>query len=135
MKLTQDTIAQINLFEKITRAKLKDVWEEDEKLVFLVQEGFVKKALGKDNSNLKRLEGMFKRKIRIISFSDNPVKFINNLLYPIRAEHIEVQDDKIVITAKDSQTKGKIFGRSRSNLERLSQIMKRYHKIQEVQVK
>jgi len=134
MKLTQDTIARINLFEKITSAGVKDCLEEEEGLTFVIQEGNVKKALGQDNSNIRRLEGIFKRKIKIIAFSNDPVKFINNLLYPVKADTIELKDESIVITAKDSVIKGKIFGRSKTNLEKIKKLVKKYFNIDEVKV-
>lgn len=134
MKLTQETIAKINLFEKITRAGVKDCFEEENLLVFLVQEGQIQRAIGKNGANIKRLEGLFKRKIKVLGFASDPVKFINNLLYPVRADKVELGDGEVIITAADSSVKGKIFGRSKSNLARIKEMLKKYHNINEVKV-
>ena len=55
MKLTTESIGYINLFESLTGAKLKDCFFDSDVLVFLVEEGNVKRAIGKDNSNIKKI--------------------------------------------------------------------------------
>ena len=135
MKLTLETIQQINLFEKLTSAHVRDSWQEDDCLVFLVEEGNVRRALGDDNSSLRRAESIFKKKIRIISFSDDVTKFISNLIYPNKADDIKQLENNVLIYAKDPKLKGRIFGRDRENLKKLNEIVKRYFKsINEVKV-
>jgi transcription termination/antitermination protein NusA len=134
MKLTQETISQINLFEKVTRALVKDCYFEDDFLIFLIEEGNIQKAIGREGANIRKLEGMFRKKIKILGFSTDPVKFINNLLYPVRAESITIKDKTAEIKAKDNVTKGKIMGRSRTNLHRLKTLLKRYNGIEEIKV-
>lgn len=126
MKLTLETIQQINLFEKLTGAHVKDSWQENEFLVFLVEEGNVRRALGNDNSSLRRAESMFKKKIRIISFSDDVTKFVSNLIYPNKPDDIKQEGNDVLIYAKDAKLKGRIFGRDRENLKRLNDTVKRY---------
>ena len=134
MKLTTDTIETINLFESLTGAKVKDCISENGKIIFLVEEGNVRRALGKDNSNLIRISNMLKKDISIISFSNDICKFVSNLIYPNRADEIILDDDVIIIKVSDSITKGKIYGRSRENLKRINSIVKNYFKIKEIRV-
>lgn len=136
MKLTIESIQQINLFEKLTGAHIKDSWHEDEFLVFLVEEGNIKKALGQNNSNLKRAESIFKKKIKLIAFSDDVAKFVSNLIYPNKADYIEVVDGNVIVCVEDIKVKGRIFGRERENLKRLNEIVKRYfNSVNEVKIK
>ena len=51
-KITLETIQLINLFEKITRAKVKDCFTKEMQLIFIVQPGNLMKALGKNNQNI-----------------------------------------------------------------------------------
>ncbi len=130
MKLTLETIQYINLFEKITSSKLKDCFLEGSTLVFLVEEGGVKKAVIK----LEKLKRLIKKEIKILGFSTDPVKFINNLLYPVRVKSVKVEGDKAVISCFDTKSKGKVFGRDKENLARISRLLKKYHKIDTVTV-
>ncbi len=134
MKLTQESINNINLFETLTGAKVKDCLQEDGKLVFLVEEGNVKRALGKEGSNVKRISKILKKDIKIVAFSTDVCRFVGNLIYPNKADEI-IQEDKIVnIKVDDIIVKGRIFGRSRENLKKINSMVKNYFDIEEVRV-
>lgn len=130
MKLTLDSIQNINLFEKITSSKVKDCYEDGSDLVFLVEEGGIKKAALK----LPKLKTLFKKEIKIIGFSPDPVKFINNLLYPTKVKSIKLEDDNVIISCFDTKSKGKVFGREKENLSKITDLLRKYHKVKTVSV-
>ncbi len=134
MKLTQDTINNINLFESLTSAKVKDCWQEEGRLIFLVEEGYVKIALGKNNSNIYRIGKILKKDIKIIAFSNDVCKFVANLIYPNKADEIKLEENNVMIAVADNVIKGRIFGRSRENLKKINSTVKNYFKINEVKV-
>ena len=58
------------LFERITRAKLKDAFYDNNSLLtFIVAENEIGKAIGKKAVNVKKLERLLKRKIKIVERS------------------------------------------------------------------
>lgn len=128
MRLDIFSIQNMTLFENVTGAKVKDFFEDGNVFVFVIEEGSIKKAV----VSLKKVEGLVKKKIRIIGFSSDPVKFINNLLYPLKVEDINKEEDKIVIKCSDSKIKGRIFGRDKENLKKIEGLMKKYYNINEV---
>jgi len=130
MKFTLDSIQNITLFEKVTGSKVKDCFDEDGKLVFLVEEGGVKKAVLK----LPKLKTLFNKELKIMGFSSDPVKFINNLLYPTKVKGVKLEDDHVIITCFDTKSKGKVFGREKTNLLRITELLKKYNKIKTVSV-
>ena len=134
MKLTTDTIKTINLFESLTGAKAKDCLNENGKIIFLVEEGNVKRALGKNGSNIRRISNLLKKEAVIIAFSNDVCKFVSNLIYPNRADEIVLEGETVIVRVSDSVTKGRIYGRSRENLKRINQIVKNYFKIKEVMI-
>src|SRR3989344_6933137 len=134
MKFTQDSINLINLFENITRARVKDCIIEDKKLIFIVNEEDVSKAIGKEGNNVKRIRNLAKKDVQIIAYNDNPAKFVSNLIYPNKAEDIKLNNKIINISVGDSSTRGKIFGRNRENLKRIINIAKRYFDIEDIKV-
>ena len=133
MKLTQDSINNINVFESLTGAKVRDCIKEDDKIIFLVEEGNIKRALGKDNSNIYRLSKMFHKEIIIVAFSDDVCKFVSNLIYPNKAE-ITLEDKIVFIKTDDVAVKGRIFGRSRENLKKITSIVKNYFDIEDIRI-
>jgi N utilization substance protein A len=124
----------MSLFESITRAKLKDCIISEKVITFIVEENEIAKAIGKKASNVRRLENSLKRKIKIVEFSDNIAKFIENLAYPAKIDQIE-QDEKVVkIKAADIQSRGLLIGREANILRANEAIVKRYFDIEEIKV-
>ncbi|MBW2981303.1 NusA-like transcription termination signal-binding factor [Candidatus Woesearchaeota archaeon] len=124
----------ISLFESITRAEVKDCFELGEKLVFIVKEGNIGKALGKGGSNIRRLENMLKKKLRIIEFNGSLLQFIQNIVYPSKVKDIAEEDKIVTITPPDSETRGYLIGRGAVNLNATKDIVRRYFDIKDIRV-
>ena len=84
IKLDTEKIQIIGLFESITHASVKDclIDKEKNKMTFVVNENNAGKAIGKGGVNIKNLENKFNKKIEIIEFSEDPVRFASFLLRP-----------------------------------------------------
>ncbi|MBW2966806.1 NusA-like transcription termination signal-binding factor [Candidatus Woesearchaeota archaeon] len=124
----------ISMFETITRAQVKDCFEIGERLVFVVKEGNIGKALGKGGSNVKRLERMLKKKLRIIEFNPDLIQFIKNVVFPSKVKEIVEEDKIITITPLDSETRGYLIGRGAVNLNVTKEIVRRYFEITDIKV-
>ena len=133
MRLNLQSIQQINLFENVTGAKVKDCIN-DEELIFIIEEGNIKRALGKDNANIKKLESLLKKNIKLIAYSKDIIKFVTNLIYPVKPDNIDLKDDVIYITINDAKLKGRVYGRGRERLKKLELIIKKYFNIKEIKI-
>ena len=122
-------IGFINIFEKVSRAKVKDCFEDEEVLVFVVQQGEARKAIGKGGETVKKLSDKFRKKLRIIEFNNDPKLFVKSLLCPLKPI-VELKEDYLVIKSKDNKEKGQIFGREKSRLKKLQDIVKKYFKVE-----
>ena len=137
MKITFDanSMKLMSMFESITRARLKDCFENKGQMVFVVEEGEIGKALGKKASNVKRIEDMLKKRIRIIEFSSDIVKFVRNVIMPNKAEDITYSDGIITITPTDPKSRGFLIGRAAEILRNNEEIVKRYYsELKEIKV-
>lgn len=138
-KITYDMalMHHIALFEQLTHAKLRDCFQDPVRncLTFVVEQGEVGKALGKGAINLRRLEELLKKRVRIVEFADNPLQLIHNFIQPLQAKNIERDaEDRIVITGADEQTNGRIIGRNAQNLRSLETNVRRYYAVKEIKV-
>ena len=124
----------ITLFETFTRAKVKDAVENQQTLIFIVQEGEMGKAIGKGGATIKRLENTLKRKIKIVEFSDDVKEFIRHYIFPLKVNEIAQEEETITITGPDTKTKGLLIGRDSKNLNQLLYMVKRYFKISSIKV-
>jgi len=124
----------ISLFETLTRAKVKDCISNGN-LIFVVEKGEIAKAIGKNAVNIKRIEGILKKKIKIVEFNEDIVIFISNLIKPIKVENITNDDGIITITDPSNKTKGMLIGRDSVNLQKYKDIISRYFSIQDIIIK
>jgi N utilization substance protein A len=135
-KITFDTdiIKCMNLFENMTGAKLKDCFFDREKLVFLVEAGEMGKALGKNKTNVVKLEKILNRKIKIVEHSPARLQFITNYLAPLKILDVKEEDDIVTVTGADTKTKGLIIGIKAQNLRNLEKVVGKYFTIKEIKV-
>ena len=122
------------LFEKITGAKVKDCFEFDETLVFIVEPSQIGIAIGKGGINLKKLDSVLKRKFKIVEFNSELERFIQNAIYPSQIRGLDNKDNIITLTPVDMKTRGYLIGRNASNLRMTEAIIKRYFDIKEIKV-
>lgn len=127
MKLDIKTIGYINAFENLTKVGPKDCFfDKNNNLVFIVGTGKAGKAIGKAGANIKRLGNMLKKKIKVIEFNEDPVKFVTNIIHPLKAQEITEEDKIIIIKADSVQDKAKLIGRDRQNLKALQELVSKY---------
>ncbi len=134
IKYDINLIKFISLFETLTRAKVKDCIYS-EQLIFVVKPGEIAKAIGKKAVNIKKIENILKRKIKIVEFNDDVVIFVKNLIAPLKAEKITKEDNVITISDVNNQTKAKLIGRESKNLKEYKKIVSRYFDIENIVIK
>lgn len=129
MKFKYDTqmLQWMTLFEKVTKAKVKDFFLQQDKLCFIVQPGNLHKGLGPNKRNIAKLEDLTKRKVKVIEYSDDIKRFITNVFSPLKIVDIEVDDEGIVtITGPDQKTKGLMIGQKARNLRLFEGVVQKY---------
>ncbi len=129
-----DTIKFISAFQGLTGTTVRDCIVSENSLLFIVQEGEIGKAIGKNAENVRRLANGFKRKIKIVEFSADLLKFIKNIVQPLKIAEIEEREGTVFITAPDLQTRGYLIGRGGSSLRQLEETVKRHFEIKEIKV-
>ena len=124
-----DLLKIMSLFENITRTRLKDCFIDDSKmLTFIVADYEVGKAIGKSAGNVKHIEKLLSRKIKIVGFNALPTQFVKNLIYPVTDVDVEIDGKTIIIKGHDAKTKGYLIGRDQSHIKNNINIVKKYFK-------
>jgi len=136
MKIVLDTQAMqtIALFERMSGAHVKDCIPNEEQIVFIVNEGEIAKAIGKGGRNIRDLEHMLKKRVKVIEFNLDLTLFIQNVVAPIELREVRAEDDVYFMDAKDLKSRGLLIGRGASNLRFFESIVKRYFPIKELRV-
>jgi len=134
IKFDVETMKYISLFGKITKVNAKDCFKQDNKLIFIVDEGRAGMAVGNKGKNIKKLEKLLKKKIKIIEHNKDLIEFVKNVIYPLKAKEIKEEEGIITIVPVDNKTRGYLIGREASNLRNYEKIVKRYFDIDELKV-
>ena len=139
-KLSTDQIRLISLFQNVTKTTARDCLDDENqnKIVFVVNEGKMGLAIGKGGSNIKSLQNILKRNVELVEYFDDPIKFLKNILNPKLVNEVKLdtkQDGSSqAIVIVDQGKKGLVVGREGRNAERARLFAKRYFNISSVQI-
>ncbi|MBS3166951.1 hypothetical protein J4403_01955 [Candidatus Woesearchaeota archaeon] len=126
IKFDLTTINHIKVFESLTRINVKDCFSKENSIFYVINEQDLRKITGKNSFLLKKASDLLKKEIKLIAFNENIKKFVSNLIYPVKAEI--TQEDKIIkVKCENTKDKGKVYGRERTRLKFINDILKRYH--------
>ena len=123
-QLTKEIIDHINLFERLTKASVKDCFINDI-ILFVIKEGNIAKAIGKKGRNVFMISNLLKKRIKLVEFSNDAEIFIKNMIYPIEGK-IYKENNLVCIELNKSSDKAIILGRDRKNLNELQKIVSKY---------
>lgn len=124
----------MSVFEKITRTAARDAFEDNAAtMTFIVNEGQLFKALGKAALNIRRLEKILKKKVRVIEFAPELEKFIINAIHPNKCD-IKIGGDIVTLLPNTLKMRGNLIGRAASHLRNTEMIVQRYFPIKRIVV-
>jgi N utilization substance protein A len=138
IKLTMDQMRKISLFQKITKVTPRDCIDDEkqDRLIFVVNEGKMGLAIGKNGSNIKSLQNLLKRNIELVEYYDDPIKFLKNLLNAKLINEIKINTradgSPQAIVLVNPNNKGLVVGRAGRNAEKARLLAKRYFDIPSV---
>ena len=128
----------MSLFQNVTGATARDCVEDEKqnRVIFVVNEGKMGLAIGKGGSHIKNLQNIVKRNVEIVEYSDDPTKFLKNILNSKLISEVKLnkRDDGTLqaIVIVDPKKKGIVVGREGRNAEKARLLAKRYFEISSV---
>jgi len=137
LKLSQEEIRYIALFENLTGAVTKDciVDEGENRILFVVKNGTMGLAIGKKGANIQKVRQALAKRIEVVEHSDDPAEFARNILHPIRVKEVTVSRDggrQSVRLVVDERDKEQAIGRRGKNIQKIRMLMERHHRISEM---
>src|SRR3989304_5010942 len=133
----EQTIKYGALFQDTTRSTVVDCVDAGDKLIFVVKEGEIGKAIGKKGENISKLKRLMNKDIHVVEYSDQPDKFVANVFrnYDVKNVQIEQRGDIAHATVTvDSSNKDRAVGQEGRNLRMSRDLIARHHAIQSVSV-
>ena len=137
MKIIYDAnlMKSMILFENLTKVNVKDAYLRENSIWFVIEKGGMFRAIGKNGIKIKKVENVFKKKVKLIEENEDIKIFCKGLIYPVKAKEIDFNDEILTITAEDTRAKGLLIGRERKNLNELKEVLSRYFELKDVEIK
>ena len=138
IKLSTDQMRMMSLFQNVTGATARDCVEDEkqDRVIFVVNEGKMGLAIGKGGSHIKNLQNIVKRNVELVEYSDDPTKFLKNMLNSKLISEVKMNkraDGSLqAIVTVDPKKKGIVVGREGRNAEKARLLAKRYFEITSV---
>ena len=136
MSLTFNTesIRLITLFENLTGTMVKDCVIDDTNntVYFVIEEGKVGIAIGKNGGCVKNVERLIKKNVKIFEFSGDLGSFIKNLIPQASDVRIKNGESIMVEVKVDKKDKAIVIGREGKNLKLFKELLHRNHGVNEL---
>lgn len=137
VKLTTEGIRYIALFESLTRAVARDCYIDDEndRVIFVVKNGDMGLAIGKNGNNINRVKRSIGKHIEIVEFSDDVDEFIANALQPVSVKKVQVvtkESKKLAYVEVPSKDRGIAIGKNGRNINRAKVLAQRHYGLEDV---
>ncbi|RLF12246.1 MAG: NusA-like transcription termination signal-binding factor [Thermoprotei archaeon] len=135
IRLSDEEMRYITLFETITGATAKDCIIDDEgnRIIFLIKQGEMGIAIGKNGVNIKRASKLIGKPVEVVEAADTPEDLIKNALFPAKVHAVKIARDAsgrlVANVAVDPKDKGLAIGREGSKIQRARILAKRYFDI------
>ena len=133
VKYNYDLIKLMMIFESMSGAKIKDCIANG-KILIIVEENEMGKAIGKNGINIKKFENKLKKKVKLAEFSSDSGQFVRNLAYPAEISDVRNENGIMTIQGRDANSRAMLIGRERQNLNHLTEIVRRYFDVKEIKI-
>ena len=127
MKLTNDEITSISMFEQLTGASATDCVLFEGGIVFVVKEGELGRAIGKNGSSINRVRSAFGRQVSVVENATELSAFVANIFSTIDVK-VEVREGEkpIAIVRVDAKDRGNAIGRNGEKIKLARMLVERH---------
>jgi N utilization substance protein A len=127
-ELTSDDLNYFSQFERITGVTPNDYMIISDTIVFLVGEGLLGKAIGRNSKNIEMLKDIFKKRIIIIADSNEPELFLRNIFYKVNILATELREaggEKKFFLTIDENDRGIAIGKNGERIKMARTLLKK----------
>jgi len=130
-----ETIRTITLFENLTNATVKDCLMDREAntVYFIIEEGKMGMAIGKNGSTIRNAEKIIGKHIKVFEFSKNLEIFVKNLIQKTEEIRIRREESKLIVEVRvEKKYKPMVIGRDGKKLKIFKEILQRNHNVDDL---
>lgn len=122
-KLNNEEIKLIMFFQDVTKAAIRDLYDDGKTIAVVVAEGDVGKIIGPGGKIINNLKRKLKKDIIVIEWSEELERFISNIFAPIKVNVIiEGNSAKVISTPEERKY---LIGRGGSKIKLANILVER----------
>lgn len=129
-KINNETFRFLNAFNTLTGVGALDCFELRDEIVYVVEPGKIGIAVGKGGSNIKKVERLLKKRIRLVEYSNDPRTFIRNVLYPMKVRNVYISTkssgEKVINIQADAKLKKALLRNGKKMYNLLKKLVERH---------
>lgn len=126
--LDMQDLRNLNLFQRVTNIRTRFCFSYNNAIVFCVPRALVIRAVGRNGQNVKRINQILKKRVKIIpqpSGIADLENFVKNIINPVEFKEITISGNEVILTA-GSQSKAALIGRDKRRLIEMQGIIKSF---------
>ena len=115
----------LNLFERVARVSTRFCFKYNNTIFFCVPKPLLRKAVGENASNVRRVSQILAKKIKIIPIPNQPNHirpFVESIVSPVPFKDLEIRGNEVILSAS-TQSKAALIGRDKVRLFEMQKII------------
>lgn len=122
VKLDTERIRAMAAFEKLTKVPVRDCIMVEDYAYFLVQEGKIGLAIGKNGAGIRDVRSVLGKQVKVFEYSDNAEQMIKNLIPG--AKSIEISNGSATVSIPPD-ARSSVIGRNGNNIKTIREFLER----------
>ncbi len=132
IKLTTEHVRAVGVFERLVGVHVKDCLMDEDCVYFLIEEGKMGMAIGKNGNKIKSVCRALGRKVKIFEYADTPERLVQNLIP--NASSIEIHNSVVTVSVPASD-RSTVIGKNGRNIKMIRQFLKRHFNIENLRLR
>ena len=126
--LSNDEIKCISLFESLTGAIAEDCLLEPGRIVFIVKEGHMGRAIGKGGSVINKVRETFKKHVEVFENASTVEDFVKHLFPTVQLKELKILNrdgERIAQISVNAKDRGAVIGRNGERIKLARTLLER----------
>lgn len=132
IKLTTEDVRIVGTFERLISVHVKDCIVDDDTVYFLIEQGKMGIAIGRNGINIKNISATLGKKVKIFEYAETPEKLVRSLIPSVNS--LEISNGMVTVSVPASE-RSAVIGKSGKNIKIIRQFLERHFNIKNLRLK
>jgi len=130
LRIDNETFRYLNAFGTLTGVSAIDCFTFNGEIVYVVEPGKISVAVGKGGSNIRKVENLLNKRVRLVEYSNDPISFVRNIMFPFTPRNLilvtKSDGSKVIKIIADNALKRRLFKDGKRLLNLINILLQRH---------